>query len=123
MSKAAAIRQAKQSTWVAVPCPEWQPDGSEGPFVIYVQTMSGQARNELEKMAAQGKTLKRDPFKFREFVLKECCYEEIDGAKVFAGFSTEELQSLHTAALERCVDAALRVSGLTAKELDELSGN
>lgn len=122
MSIADKIRNSKQVTWATVSCPEWSTDESE--TVIHVRSMTGAQRNELERMVSKdAKQIKRDPFIFTEYVLRACCFDGQDGAAVFEAFTTAELRDLHPAPRNRLMDVALKLSGLSDKDVEDIVGN
>ena len=94
----------------AVPVPEW--GGSVG-----VRTMSGTERDRFETEHARAPTAN---FRARIAAATLC---GDDGALLFAPADVEALGAKSSAALDRVVEAAIRVNKFGAKDVEELAKN
>lgn len=124
MSKADFIRAADPVIWKSVNCPEWKPEDMAEDFLVWVRPMPGPERNSLEQWAIRKKNaITKNPFAMKARVLKACAYDERDGQPVFADFSEEDLAKLNPAAVDRVFEVASSLSGITQKDVEELTGN
>ncbi|RBQ21623.1 hypothetical protein DP939_02620 [Spongiactinospora rosea] len=112
------IWQAHDITYEDVPVPEW---GGE----VRIRGLAGEERDAFEEAS-----LKRGRGGSRELNLKNArarliaaCAINEDGSPMFVTADVLKLGSKSAAALERLFKVAQRLSGMTAEDMDELTGN
>lgn len=93
--------------------PEWG-------LTVWVRTLTGEQRDRYEATVADGVSQGREHFRAR-FAAQVCC--DADGAFIFTGADVEWLTKKNAAALNRILDAGLRLSGMTAADVDGLEKN
>lgn len=103
-----------------VPVPEW--DG-----IVLVRGMSGTDRDKFEasmmndNMSGVSKDRALDRYRAR---LAASCIVDADGKRLFrSDAEIKRLGEKSAVALTRVVDVASRLSGLTAEDAEELTGN
>lgn len=124
ISKADAIRKAPTTNSRAIVCNEFRPDDwPEEDFELYVKSLDGPNRLKMERQAGKGR-YKKQPDELRRLLLTKCVFDDPEfQTATFAGFSVEEITNLNPVPRERLFDAALTLSGLSNKEIDDLVGN
>lgn len=124
MSKADFIRAADPVIWKSVNCPEWKPAEMADDFLVWIRPMPGRDRDEFERWAIKKKNaITRNPFSVKSRLLKACAFDEKNGEPLFANFTDDELMNLNPAAVDRVFEVASSLSGITQKDVEELTGN
>ena len=106
--------------WVSVP--EWFNGNAAGG--IYVQGMTTGERDQLESsmLTDKGKRNMDRMAQFRSRVLLLCCVDE-SGRKIFQPTDVTAISRKSMRAVERVLDVAQRLSGMTEEDVDQLTGN
>lgn len=97
----------------AVSIPEWGID-------LYVRTTTGAHRDMIESTIADEYSEKKEHFRAR-FAVAVCC--DADGRFLFTGEDVPVLTEKSGRALDRILEAGLRVNAMTADAVDELEKN
>lgn len=103
----------------AVSVPEWG-------GTVLVQGMSGTDRDRFEatmlnaNMSGVDKDKAMEQYRAR---LAAACIVDENGKRLFQGAAVKRLGEKSAQALSRVVDVAARLSGLTASDVEELTGN
>lgn len=100
-----------------VKVPEWG-------GVVRVRGLTGVERDQYESSMWEGKGTKRtlNTLNTRARLASLTCVDG-DGARLFTDSDVKALGNKSAAALERVVTVAMRLSGLTEQDLDEIAGN
>lgn len=116
-----AILAAQDLRVELVEVPEW--GGS-----VYVRGLSGSERDKFEEESVRiegtGRktTARANLDNIRARLVARCLCDE-SGERLFSDSDVTELGRKSAAALDRCFEAAQRLSGLRAEDIEELSGN
>ena len=89
---------------------------------FYVRTMTGVERSEIERQAMAGNTGKKDPCGFRATILMACIVDE-NGKHIFDKHDRKALMDKNAANLEIMFEAACRLNGFTADDVEEIEKN
>ena len=110
------VFQAKDLVLEEVPVPEWGADA-----VVHVRSITAAQRGQIEADAAAFKESKGKGNFTRTISLRmvvlSCCDET--GALLFGMDDLNTLAEKNAAVVSRIADAAMRLSGLSKKELDD----
>lgn len=99
----------------SVSVPEW---GGE----VLVRTMTGAERDAFEAAIGGGKARQVNTANIRARLVALTVVDEA-GARLFADGDMEALGRKSAAALDRCFSVAMRLNGLSAKDVEELEKN
>ncbi|WP_304452912.1 hypothetical protein [Nocardiopsis sp. YSL2] len=117
------IKTAKDAAYEEVPVPEWSKNPAK-PDCVRLKGLSGDERDELEQSTIQGRGKKRDVnmkgFRARLIAMSAV---DADGNPIFTEADVEWLGGKSARALERVVNKAQELSGLSDSDVDELVGN
>jgi len=91
---------------------------------IYVRGMTAKERSEYDAQfrLASGKPNRRKQLMARALMVVQHCEDE-DGNKLFTESDLATIEAMPAAVIEPIVDAACRVSGMTAEDVDEAAKN
>lgn len=112
-----AILAAQDLTTERVPVPEW---GGE----VLVRSLTGTARDAFEEgcFIGRGKDRQANFTNLRARLIALTAVDEA-GAPLFAEADVAALGAKSAAALDRVWECAQRLSGMSAKDVEELAGN
>jgi hypothetical protein len=118
------VKRKLPTEWV--PAPEWAPaDGAAAEFGVYVRALSGKERDHFEAVVqglARVKPGGKPQPNVENYRARLCalaiCDEE--GAALFTPDDVEELGQQSSAALDRVLEVANRLSGITRRDMEEL---
>jgi hypothetical protein len=110
--------------WVSVR--EWAPPGATNPeaYGVYVRGMTAGERDALESsmLTNKGQPNTERLAQFRSRLLILSVVDEA-GRKVFQAGDVRAVSQKSMAAVERVLDVARRLSGMTEEDVEELTGN
>lgn len=111
------ILEAKDLTREAVPVPEWGGD-------VLVQAMTGAERDSYEAtlMSMRGNNPQWNFVNARAKLVARSCVDEA-GARIFTDDDVKALSKKSSAALQRVYDVAMRLSGLSSQDMEDLTKN
>jgi hypothetical protein len=112
-----AIRAVNDTAYEIVHCPEW--GGS-----VRLRGLTGRERDEFEagSLKGRGKNVQMNLANMRARLVAMAAVDG-DGNQLFAGEDVSWLGRKSAVALERCFQAARRLSGLTDGDVEELAAN
>jgi len=111
------ILQASDLVREAVAVPEW---GGE----VLVQALTGSERDAYEAtlMQLRGSNPQWNFVNARAKLVARSCVDE-NGARIFADEDVKALAKKSAAALQRVYDVAMRLSGLSSQDMEDLTKN
>lgn len=117
------IQKAEDTQFDDVLVPEWSKDPKK-PDCVRVQGLSGDERDLLEQSTIKGKGKNRD-VNMKGFRARLVVMSAVDdkGLRLFTEKDVEWLGKKSARALERVVNKAQELSGLSESDVDELVGN
>ena len=91
---------------------------------VTVQGMTARERSEYDAQfrLPSGKPNKKKQLQGRQLLLIACCVDE-NGEHLFTASDADQLGNLPASVVEPLVDAALRVSGMTAADVEDTAKN
>lgn len=112
-----AILDASDIKTVSVKCPEWG-------GTVMIRGLSGTERDEYEAGTVKqvGRTKVTNLVNIRARLVAKCAVNPA-GEQIFKPSQVAALGKKNAAALDRCFAAASKLSGLSSKDVEELTGN
>jgi len=116
------ILKAEDMAIERVDVPEWSPNGSKDDAFVFVRNMTGHERDAFEKtiFTQRGKKqiLNMENFRAKLFVHSVC---DDKGELLFTDSDVKDLSGKSAAPLQRVFDVASRLSGISSRDVEELT--
>lgn len=110
------LKTFKDSKIELVKCPEWE---SVGFGEIYVRSMSGKARDAYELAIYEAGKDNSKPYNMRASIVVATACDE-NGTELFSQNDAEWLGNMSAKVLDRIVDKAQELSGISEGDIDEM---
>ena len=116
------ILNAEDMTIERVDLPEWSPNGHKDEAFVFVRNMTGRERDAFEKTIVQQRGKKSvvnmENFRAKLFVHSVC---DEQGELLFSDADVKALSEKSAAPLQRVFDVASRLSGISSRDVEELT--
>lgn len=115
------ILGAKDLKQERVDVPEWAPEGADkSEAYVYVRAMTALDRDRLEELGSRDpQTNRRQVRNFRAQLVMLSCYDD-EGKRIFQEQDIAVLSQKSLRPIERIVETALRISGISQQDQEDL---